>query len=173
MKNSSKVLIISSVLMLASSIANADTCCIAGTYTGTAIDDRLSCPNREGETRNFTMVIEQAKCQKKITGQVRSDPGGKISNMEGEVFATGDSCTIAGKLTESSAPALSGPTAETRASATRTIRPAETTDFKGILNRRSASDPWVLKDGKYTNSGDDGCSKGEFSMIQQLRIRRP
>jgi hypothetical protein len=171
MKNSTKILIVSSVLMLASSIANADTCCIAGTYTGTAIDDRLSCPNREGETRNFTMVIKQTKCQKKITGEVTTDPSGNVSDLEGEVFATGDSCTIVGKLTESSAPALSGPAAA-RTPATRTIRPAETTDFKGILNRRSATDPWVLKDGTYTPGEDGGC-KGTFSMIQQPQIRRP
>jgi hypothetical protein len=171
MKNSSKVLFVSSVLLLASSMANAaDTCCIAGTYTGTAIDDRMSC--QEGETRTFTIKIKQPKCQKKITGQVITDPDGETSDLEGEVFATGDSCTIVGKISQSSTPALSGPAAAARESATRTIRPAETTDFKGILNRRSASDPWVLKDGKYTPNYDGGC-KGTFSMIQQPQIRRP
>ncbi len=158
MKHNTKVLFVSSVLMLASSMANAETCCIAGAYTGTAVDDETSC--QTGETRHFTMVINQRKCQQKITGQVATDSSGETSTLEGGVLVTGDSCAIKGTITKSSTPALSGP----RIPATSTPRSAETTEFRGMLNRRSASKPWVLKDGAYISS--DGC-KGHFSMAQQ------
>jgi uncharacterized protein (DUF2147 family) len=101
------------------------------------------------------MEIYQKECNKQITGKI-TDSSGDPLYLLGEVNATVRGCVMSGILSKTKPPKETSPS----------LTPSgEGINISGIFEKDRASRKWQVKNGTYSNNGND-CD-GTFSITQQ------